>query len=83
MSEGTGAKDAVRVLPDRLPSDCKLERVIEEILLLDGPWLDGSALPPLTEPKRAVLAESIVHHRRHPEARTPWREALERIGRAR
>ena len=83
MSEGTGAKDTVRALLDRLPDDCDLERVVEEILLLDGPWLTDSALPPLTETQRAALAESIAHHRRHPEARTPWRQALERIGRGR
>jgi hypothetical protein len=83
MDEGTRAKDSIRALLDRLPDDCNLESVIEEILLLDGPWLTDSALPPLTEEQRAALVESIAHHRRHPEARTPWRQALERIGRGR
>ena len=83
MGEETRAKDAVRALLDRLPDDCKLESVIEQILLLEGPWLDGPALPPLTEAQRTALDESIAHHRRHPEARTPWRQALERIGRGR
>ena len=83
MGEGTRAKDSVRALLDRLPDDCNLERVVEEILLLDRPWLNDSALPPLTETQRAALAESIAHHRRHPEPRTPWRQALERIGRGR
>lgn len=83
MSDGTRAKDAVRALLDRLPDDCKLESVIEQLLLLDGPWLDESELAPLTDAQRAALAESIAHHRQHPEARTPWREALQRLGRGR
>ena len=83
MSEGTGAKHAVRALLDRLPDDCNLESVIEEILLLEGPWLEEPGLLPLTEAQRTALAESIAHHRSHPEARTPWRQALERIGRGR
>jgi len=83
MAEGTRAKDAVRALLDRMPDDCKLESVIEQILLLDGPWLDGAELPPLSDEQRAALAESIAHHRRHPEGRTPWREALQRLGQGR
>jgi hypothetical protein len=83
MTDGTGAKDAIRTLLDRLPDDCSLESVIEEILLLEGPWLEADALPPLSEAHRAALAESIDHHRSHPDARTPWRRALERIGRRR
>ena len=83
MGEGTRAKDSVRALLDRMPDDFNLESVSEEILLLEGPWLDESAPPPLTETQRAALVESIAHHRRHPEDRTPWRQALERIGRGR
>ncbi len=83
MAERTDTKDVVRALLDRLPDDCKLENVIEQILLLDGPWLDESDLPALTDEQRAALAESIAHHRQQPDARTPWREALERIGRGR
>jgi hypothetical protein len=81
MSDGTGAKAAVRALLDRLPDDCNLESVIEEILLLEGPWCAEAELPPLTEPQRAALAESIAHHRQHPGASTPWREVLDRVGR--
>ena len=40
-----GAKDAVRALLDRLPDDCKLDDVIEQITLLDGPWLDEADRP--------------------------------------
>lgn len=80
MAERTRAKDAVRAILDRLPDDCKLESVVEQILLLDGPWLDESDLSPLTDAQRAALAESIAHHRLHPEARTPWRAALQRLG---
>lgn len=83
MSEKARAKDAVRALLDRLPDDCKLEDVIEQILLLEGPWLDESSLPPLTDAQRAALEESIAHHELHPERTTPWRQALERIGRGR
>jgi len=83
MGDNGSAKDVVRALLDRLPDDCKLDDVIDEILLLDGPWLEESALPPLTENQRAALDESIEHLRRHPDRRTPWRQALERIGRGR
>ena len=76
-----GAKEVVRELLDRLPDDCKLEDVIEQIMLLDGPWIDEQDLPPLTQAQRDALEESIAHHRRHPERTTPWRQALERIGR--
>lgn len=81
MGENGSAKDAVRALLDRLPDDCKLEDVVEQILLLDGPWLQESELPPLTEVQRAALDESIAHHRHNPEGKTPWRDVLERIGR--
>lgn len=70
------AKDAVRELLDRLPDDCKLDEVIDQILLLEGPWLEEHSLAPLTEAQRAALEESIEHHRRHPERALPWREAL-------
>jgi len=79
MSEPTRAKDVVRALLDRLPDDCQLEQVIEEILLLAGPWCEPASLPALTEAQRAALADSIQHHRQNPELRRPWREALEKI----
>ena len=75
-----GAKDAVRALLDRLPDDCKLDDVIEQIVMLDGPWLDGADLPPLTQSQRDALDESVAHHKRHPERAVPWREALRKTG---
>jgi hypothetical protein len=83
MEISMGAKDVVRALLDRMPDDCRLEDVIEQIMLLEGPWLDESDLPPLTEAQRIALEESIAHHKLHPERAIPWREALERIGRSR
>ena len=71
-----GAKDVIRALLDRLPDDCKLDDVVEQIMLLDGPWIEESDLPPLTEAQRAALEESIEHHRRHPERALRWREVL-------
>jgi hypothetical protein len=76
-----GAKDAVRALLDRLPDDCKLDEVIEQIVMLDGPWLDEANLPPLTQAQRDAIDESIDHLERHPETAAPWREALERMRR--
>lgn len=73
-----GAKDAVRALLDRLPDDCNLEDVIEQIAMLEGPWLEESELPPLTQAQRDALDESVEHHRRHPERALPWREVLEK-----
>jgi hypothetical protein len=82
-TERTDATETVRSLLERLPDDGKRESLIEEIVLLDGPCLDESELPPLTDAKHAALAESIEHHRRHPDARTPWRDALQRLGQER
>lgn len=81
MGAKPGAKEIVRALLDRLPDDCKLDEVIDQIMQLDGPWLDEADPPPLTEAQQAAVEESIEHHRRHPERAVPWREALERIGR--
>ncbi len=76
-----GAKEAVRALLDRLPDDCKLDDVIEQITLLEGPWLDEATLPPLTQAQRDAIDESIDHLERNPESAIPWREALERMRR--
>lgn len=75
-----GAKDAVRALLDRLPDDCKLDEVIEQITLLDGPWQGEAELPPLTQAQRDALDESLAYHKQHPERALPWREALRRTG---
>lgn len=76
-----GAKEAIRGLLDRMPDDCTLVDVIDEITKLDGPWLSESDLPPLTQAQRDAIDESIDHHKRHPETAVPWREALERMRR--
>lgn len=80
MELSMGAKDAVRALLDRLPDDCKLEDVIEQIMLLEGPWwLEERDLPPLTQAQKAALDEAIAHLERDPGSAVPWREALQRI----
>jgi len=76
-----GAKEAVRALLDRLPDDCELEEVIEQILKLEGPWSSEAELPPLTQAQRDAIDESMDHLERHPESAVPWREALERLRR--
>lgn len=76
-----GAKEAIRELLDRMPGNCNLTDVIDEITKLDGPWLSESELPPLTQAQRDAIDESIDHLERHPETAVPWREALERMRR--
>lgn len=76
-----GAKEAIRDLLDRMPDDCNLVDVIDEIMKLDGPWLRESDLPPLTQAQRDAIDESIDHHKRHPETAVPWREALDKMRR--
>jgi hypothetical protein len=79
LGETMCAKDAVRALLDRLPDDCRLDEVIEQILLLEGPWLDQANLPPLTRAQQDALDESIAHLERDPDSAIPWRDALQRI----
>lgn len=76
-----GIKDTVRALLDRMPDDCNLIDVIDEITELDGPWPSESDLTPLTQAQCDAIDESIEHLERHPETAVPWREALERMRR--
>jgi hypothetical protein len=75
-----GAKEAIRGLLERMPDDCNLVDVIDEIMKLDGPWLDEADLPRLTQTQRDALDESVAHHKQHPERALPWREALRSTG---
>lgn len=81
MGSAMGVKDTVRALLDRLPDDCKLGEVIEQLCMLETAELDEKDLPPLTQAQRDALDESIAHHEAHPEEGIPWREALARIRR--
>lgn len=76
-----GVKESVRELLDRLPDECTLTDVIDEIAKLDGPWMSESDLPPLTQAQRDAIDASIAHHARHPERAVPWREALDKMRR--
>ena len=81
METAMGVKDTVRALLDRLPDDCKLGEVIDELCLLESAALDERGGPPLTQAQRDALDESIAHHEAHPERALPWREFLRRIER--
>ena len=81
METTMGAKEIVRELLDRLPDDCNLDQVIDEIIKLEGPWPSESDLPPLTQAQRDAIDESIDHLERDPETAVPWRDALERMRR--
>lgn len=79
MEMAMGAKEVIRALLDRLPDDCKLDDVIEHILLLERERSHESSLPSLTPAQRDALDEAIQHLERNPDSAVPWREALQRI----
>ena len=54
-----GAREAIRELLDRMPDDCNLVDVIDEIMKLDGPWLDEADLPRLTQAQRDALDQPL------------------------
>ena len=83
METAMGAKDTVRALLDRLPDDCTLEDVIERLLTLEAASSEESRLPPLTPAQRQALDEELARIDADPDSGTPWREALDRIGRRR
>lgn len=76
-------KDTVRAVLDRLPDDCKLAEVIDELCRIEAVETDERNLAGLTRAQRAALDEAIAHHEAHPEEGLPWREALRRIERQR
>jgi len=76
-----GVKDTVRAVLDRLPDDCKLAEIIDQLCMIEAAELDEKDLPPLTQAQRDALDESIAHHERHPERALPWREVLRKIER--
>jgi hypothetical protein len=80
METTMGVKDTVRALLDRLPEDCKIGEVIDELCRLEASEIERD-LPPLTQRQRDALDEAIAHHEAHPEEGIPWREALRRIER--
>jgi hypothetical protein len=80
MESAMGAKDTVRALLDRLPDDCRLEEVIDELIRLEVP-ADEQDLPPLTQAQRDALDESLAHHERHPERAVPWSEFRRKLER--
>lgn len=75
-------KDTVRAVLDRLPDDCKLAEVIDELCRIEAIESEQRA-PELTRAQREALNEAIAHHEAHPEEGLPWRDVLRRIERQR
>jgi hypothetical protein len=78
-----GAKDTVRALLDRLPDDCRLEEVIDELIRLETSDQDEGQLPPLTLAQREEIERRLAALDREPESTVPWREFLRSLDRTR
>jgi hypothetical protein len=81
MESPMGVKDTVRALIDRLPDDCKLDEIIEQLRQLEATHLADAGLPPLTQVQKDALDREIDRLEREPDGGVHWREALEKIER--
>jgi hypothetical protein len=81
MESAMGAKDTVRALLDRLPDDCRLEEVIDELIRLETSDQDEGQLPPLTLAQREEIERRLAALDREPESTVPWREFLRSLER--
>lgn len=71
-----GAKEIVRALLERLPDDCKLEEVIDQLCLLEAPRPDDAEMTPLSDAQRRELARRLDLLDTEQEPDVPWREFL-------
>ena len=71
-----GVKDTVRALLERLPDDCKLEDVIDQLCRLEVPPPDGAEMAPLTDAQRRELERRLDLLDSETEPDVPWREFL-------
>ncbi|MCX5740556.1 MAG: hypothetical protein NTZ61_19050 [Proteobacteria bacterium] len=76
-----GVKDTVRALLERLPDDCKLEEVIDQLCLLEAPRPDDAEMAPLSDGQRRELERRLDLLDTETEPDVPWREALDRMRR--
>lgn len=76
METAMGVKDTVRSLLDRLPDDCTIDDVIEQLYLAEGAAFDESKLPPLTEAQREEIDRRLEALEREQDPVVPWREFL-------
>lgn len=83
MESAMGTKDTVRALLDRLPDDCRLEEVIDELIRLETSDQDEGQLPPLTLAQREEIERRLAALDREPEPTVPWREFLRSLDRTR
>jgi hypothetical protein len=83
MESAMGVKDTVRALLDRLPDDCKIEDVIDQLCRLEAASPDEAGLPPLTPAQREEIERRLEALDREPESTIPWREFLQSLDRNR
>jgi len=81
MESAMGTKDTVRALLDRLPDDCRLEDVIDELIRLETSDQDEGQLAPLTLAQREEIERRLAALDREPESTVPWREFLRSLER--
>lgn len=76
MEIAMGVKDTVRALLERLPDDCKLEEVIDQLCMLEAPRSGGAEGAPLTDAQRLELERRLDRLDGDQEPDVPWRDFL-------
>ena len=83
MEHAMGVKDTVKALLERLPNECTLGEVIDELCRLEATEAGVESLPPLTPAQREEIERRLEALDREPPSTVPWREFLQSLDRDR